>query len=806
VQSHYWKLVWTATIIGYMLVCTQLSADDGTLRRPFTVNDAIEFSHIVDFSATDDSRSGRAPIDSPDKKWFVLITTKGILSSNKTESIIWLFSRSAVTDYVLGKSLHCPNPTPIVSLTSSSNMPVISGLRWLSDSNQVTFLGLDSTPYQRLFIYNLQSASLKALSPPNSYVTGYDVSGNTIAYTSVLDESVAAEPAEPLISVRNRGLWSLLYPNRPSFDDLQRGELLFASTVHVIKNGHELPGIVMDGKPLRVFPPAWSLAPPLSVSPDGRFLITVGAVTEIPAKWNLYEPWDHVFMDRLNPTDKRYLSEDNPYKPLQYILIDLVKARAKPLIAAPIGRNLSHIAPLKTFWFPDSRRVVITNTFVPFDVGDDKAEIEQKSKSPAVVFVDIGTNMQQVVTFFHQSPHASSHDHRIKDIVWTPDGPAITLIYGDYYGKRELERYSYQSGNWNIESNPIVGTHVPFPDPVELFIDEHFDRPPTLKGKKRNNLTEVMIWDPNPQLASLSLGAISLYHWKDHEGTQWAGLLALPPDYDHRHRYPLVIQTHGYDPDSYFVDGMFSTGHPGRALSAKGIVVLQMQFPDTKNLFTPQDAPKAMEGFESAIAQLAADGLIDKQRVGIIGFSYTCFHTLYTLVHNPTLVAAASISDGNNWSYSQYLLRSADDPDESHWQRVSEQVNGGMPWGSGLIMWAQRSPNFNLDKVTTPLLISALERRELLAMWEPYAGLRRLGRPVDMLWLRKEDANHVVQKPLHKFLSQQSAVDWFDFWLNGRRDPDPRKNEQYDRWEELRHMRDEQANQISQPETAGANQ
>jgi len=107
----------------------------------------------------------------------------------------------------------------------------------------------------------------------------------------------------------------------------------------------------------------------------------------------------------------------------------------------------------------------------------------------------------------------------------------------------------------------------------------------------------------------------------------------------------------------------------------------------------------------------------------------------------------------------------------------------------------QRSPVFNLDKVKTPLLIAAFERGELLSQWEAYSGLRRLERPVDMLWLRHEDASHILTKPLHKYFSQQSAVDWFDFWLNNREDSDPAKTEQYVRWRELRKL--EEANQAA---------
>jgi len=91
----------------------------------------------------------------------------------------------------------------------------------------------------------------------------------------------------------------------------------------------------------------------------------------------------------------------------------------------------------------------------------------------------------------------------------------------------------------------------------------------------------------------------------------------------------------------------------------------------------------------------------------------------------------------------------------------------------------------------TPLLISALERGQLLEQWENYSCLRKLNKPVDMVWLRKENAPHILVQPAQRFLSQQMTVDWFGFWLKGFEEPDPEKTAQYRRWRELRRLRDE---------------
>jgi hypothetical protein len=199
---------------------------------------------------------------------------------------------------------------------------------------------------------------------------------------------------------------------------------------------------------------------------------------------------------------------------------------------------------------------------------------------------------------------------------------------------------------------------------------------------------------------------------------------------------------------------------------------------------TPEDGPFYVGGFEAAIKQLAAQGMIDPHRVGVIGFSYTCFHVLYALTHRPDLFVAASITDGLNMGYVQYIFST--DSESGFGQRAISQTNGGLPFGKGLMEWATRGPGFNLDRVEAPLLISALERGQLLAEWEIYSGLRVLGKPVDMVWLRHEDAPHVLVKPKQRYFSQQLAVDWFGFWLQDYEDPDPPKAVQYKRWRELR--------------------
>jgi len=307
----------------------------------------------------------------------------------------------------------------------------------------------------------------------------------------------------------------------------------------------------------------------------------------------------------------------------------------------------------------------------------------------------------------------------------------------------------------------------------------------------------MLIWNPNPQLENIRIVPVVEHHWTDRNGNVWSGLLVLPPNLDPNRRYPLVIQLYGYQADKFFADGPFTTGFAGRALSGKGIVVLQVAW-QLPHFRTPNDGPYQSDGFESAIDYLSRKGLIDPGRVGVVGFSFSSYHLLYAITHRPSLFAAASFTDGNTLSYWTFLMNVEPQGSVNAFQGLLEETNGAAPFGQGLSKWLQNAPGFNLDKVKTPLLISAFERGELISEWEIYAGLRTLNKPVDMVWLRKENWPHILVQPVHRYMSQQLAMDWFNFWLKGEEDPDPAKAEQYARWRELRKLQQENAQQPQQ--------
>ena len=218
-----------------------------------------------------------------------------------------------------------------------------------------------------------------------------------------------------------------------------------------------------------------------------------------------------------------------------------------------------------------------------------------------------------------------------------------------------------------------------------------------------------------------------------------------------------------------------------------------LQVPDCPIFETPEEGPCNVAGYESGVEKLVSDGLVDANRVGITGFSRTCFDVLEALTTSNIRFEAASITNGFTMGYMEYLLN-VDYGNNFDAHTVEGALGVPPPFGEGLTQWIARSPVFKMDKVGAPMQIVATSHSSLLEMWEPYAALRFMHRPVDLMILGQ--GTHPLTNPGQLMLSQGGVVDWFRFWLQDYQDPDPSKTEEYARWRELRKQDEQNHNQL----------
>jgi hypothetical protein len=407
---------------------------------------------------------------------------------------------------------------------------------------------------------------------------------------------------------------------------------------------------------------------------------------------------------------------------------------------------------------------------------------------PCVLVVDIGSSKIELV---RQRDYDNKKQLPVWDLRWDKDG-SVVQIQGDGL----CQSYRKQGDDWLESGDPTKVASQKLHD-IEVFPYQSLNSPPVLMAHLSGGSADLdsliktqkakVILSFNPQLADVEPGECSVYKWKDKEGRECVGGLLKPPGYNPGKRYPLLVQTHSFNQYEFFNLGASTTGNPGRAMAARGVIVLQAGEPrrDSKYRGTPLEAEKdGRDCYVAAIKQLAAEGLIDAQNTGIIGFSRTGWYVLDSLIHASEYFRAATVADANSSSYGEYLRNVDFSSDGSNYL---DRDYGCKPYGEGLKTWMTSASGFNPDRVRAPVLVQFNNPYGLLD-WSTYPVLRMRGKPVDLLYFR--NGSHTESKPELVFDSIETNADWFDFWLNRKEDPDPAKAAQYARWRELRRLQD----------------
>jgi len=240
-------------------------------------------------------------------------------------------------------------------------------------------------------------------------------------------------------------------------------------------------------------------------------------------------------------------------------------------------------------------------------------------------------------------------------------------------------------------------------------------------------------------------------------------------DLDAHTPQPLLIQTYGFAPDRFYLDGPnvnegFSSGFAGRAFLREGLLVLAMPWAP-KGGFPPQEH-QALQifnaGVRGAIDALVKAGRVDPSKVGIMGWSATGERVLDLVTFDDLPIRAATTADGDANTLLEYTVTYGSM--DLMWVQ-QEKLNEALPFGDSLATWIRNDPAMHTDCVRTALRIESYGPM-VLPGWDIYALLRRQLKPVEMVVL--PGGLHSLLTPGDRMVSLQGNVDWYAFWLQGR--------------------------------------
>jgi len=749
VHSTYGFCVRSGEQSGVVTDPSQSKSEKPALRRPVTVADFIQMTRFGDplYDAGGPSK-GLVAKFSPDGKRFVVVLRKGNLENNTNEYSLILFE----TDEVF----RSPRPRVLLSMFSSSNRPAIQNVVWLGDNDTLLFLG--EHPGESSQLYSLTSSS-KALNKLTNRATNLSsfaatANGGEIVFAAENPEVPFANEntARGGINVTSELLSELIAGKHGGrdYDD----HALFLK-----QGGSEAERRITTQGRVRSYNE-------MSLSPDGRYLIIQTEATSVSDAWTEY---DDQFLKSSKLSSSAAGARTSVF---QYELVDIRAGTSRILLDAPIPS----LGGSEAAWSPDSQSVIVSDMYLPLNV-DDPAERALRKTHPFLVellipsrrFVKISDEDLRLLGWDAKTGHVVCDAGRL----------------GSFTGKATSKaHFAKNKGTWSRAEIPQKQESTA-PSLPDIVLDEDMNEPPRILAVAPGTGQKSLLMDLDPQLQALDLARVEEITLRTSPHHEVKGGLYWPLHYVVGRKYPLVIQTHGWEPNRFWIDGPWTTAFAAQALAGKGFLVLQVSDIDWSLIETPKEVPAALALYDSAIDFLDRKGLIDRDRIGITGFSRTYLYATYALIHSKHHFAAADIADGVDYGYFQYMLSANSD------QRVAasfNSLNGAPPFGKGLHKWLKVSPAFLMDKIETPLRIQTLYPASLLSDWHWFSGLTTLGKPVEMIYI--PEGTHILEKPWDRMISQQGNVDWFCFWLKGEEDPDPHKIGQYQRWHKLREMRD----------------
>lgn len=730
------------SLASFVLALRAGSAGFPSEKRRVTVADAIEMTTWSDRGYfLGRPTPGPVGVFSPDGKQFVVIVKRGRLDSNTNESSLLLFQTK--------DAFESPRPTVLLTMSSSSNRDAIGKVRWLADNETLAFLGENPGEVPQVYSLSVRTGRFEKLTHHDRPVVNYDISrdGQVIVY----EASPRARHDITTEDVRRNGL--LISTQTPS-------DLFLAASNRDPELGWIDRELFLERRrqaPVKiVVPDFFSGLLPLSVSPNGRYAVVESYLAEVPPSWAAYkDALLHPYLvEAKQPGRRSNISH--------YLLLDTATGEIGPLLDAPLSWLNLGLA-----WSEDGASIALSGTYLPLAVADPA---ERELRENHTFAVEVGIPARNILPITSEDRGLVQWNHATGRILLGPEH------------NKTVPPAAYEKEGSAWKAVPLTPADRETGSPVDVSLQEDINTPPRIFVADPKSGRKALLLDLNPQFSQLRLGKVETIRWKATDGHEIEGGLYFPPGYVAGERYPLVIQTHGFREDRFWLDGPWSSAFAAQPLAAKDIIVLQVggstnPAGDLKYANTPEEAARQMAAYEGAIDYLDGRGLIDSKRVGIIGFSRTGFYVAFTLTHSRYRFAAATVADSFDAGLFNFLLTAATD---------YAVVNGGLPFGPSLASWLKLSPGFNLDKVRTPVRLEYYGWGAFLFGWQSFSGLTLLKKPVDFIWL--PEGQHLLVKPWERMASLQGNVDWFLFWLKGLEDADPGKKLQYERWRALRGL------------------
>jgi dipeptidyl aminopeptidase/acylaminoacyl peptidase len=262
-----------------------------------------------------------------------------------------------------------------------------------------------------------------------------------------------------------------------------------------------------------------------------------------------------------------------------------------------------------------------------------------------------------------------------------------------------------------------------------------------------------------------TLARREVVRWKSGDGATVEGILAKPADFDPKKKYPLLVVIHGgptgidrpnIAPDRYY---------PVEQFVAKGALVLRPNYRgsagygaafralNVRNLGVG-DYADVISGVDYLIAQ----GFVDKDRVGSMGWSEGGYISAFITTSSDRFKAVSVGAGISDWM--TYYVNTDITP-------FTRQYLKSTPWDDPEI-YKKTSPITYIAKAKTPTLIQQGDRDKRVPVpdsFELRQALEDKGVPVKMVLYH--GFGHPIDKPKQQRAVMEENLHWFEHYIWG---------------------------------------
>jgi dipeptidyl aminopeptidase/acylaminoacyl peptidase len=298
-----------------------------------------------------------------------------------------------------------------------------------------------------------------------------------------------------------------------------------------------------------------------------------------------------------------------------------------------------------------------------------------------------------------------------------------------------------------------------------VYLAEDTQHPPEAWAASPDFGVRRAVTKANPQLSRYRFGEGRLIRWRSTDGTQLSGALILPTGYQPGHTYPLVVRVYGGTRQSRFANTFVGAGDMFvmQLFATRGFAVFMPDIPQRPGTPMRDIAAAVLPGID----RLVDLGIVDPDRLGILGHSYGGYSVLALLVQtNRFRAALASAGFADLVSGYRSLWPGGGSTEASI--ENGQGLMGGSVW-QHRERFIENSPFYYLDRVETPVLLvhGTDDTLPVADSDQTFVALRRLGKTVE--YARYEGEGHAAWSAPNAADLIERMTTWFGEHLTGAR-------------------------------------